>query len=87
MKLKTSALLSLTLCLVMGCAGTVKTTPQRAVPCDEIEKYVKEGFSPYCGDLPEDPEDDRVNTCIPPETHFQTMIPLYDMVKAVCGKD
>jgi len=46
---------------------------------------VNEGFSPYCGDLASEPANDADNRCIPPETHFETMIPLFDLVEAVCG--
>lgn len=84
MRLRTSALLSLTPCLLMACASMEQTMPPRAVPCDEIEKYVRQGYSPYCGDLASAPRNDAANVCIPPETHFETMIPLYDMVKAAC---
>jgi hypothetical protein len=46
---------------------------------------VKDGYSPYCGDLASAPYADTDNRCIPPETHFEVMIPLHDMVQAVCG--
>lgn len=85
MRLKTKGLLSLTGFLLMACANTEKTIPPQAVPCAEIERYVKQGFSPYCGDLASEPANDADNRCIPPETHFETMIPLYDLVEAVCG--
>jgi len=85
MRRKILGLLSLTACLLWACASTEPITQPRAVPCDEIEKIVKPDYSPYCGDLASDPANDAENACIPPETHFNTMIPLYDMVKAVCG--
>lgn len=81
----TGALLSLTACLLTGCASTDQATLPQAVPCDAIKQYVRDGYSPYCGDLASAPYADTDNRCIPPETHFEIMIPLHDMVQAVCG--